>query len=610
MTNRDVLCSAIGLLALAMVLAAPAETRAQSAENVAVVINDNSPDSVRIGQAYAAARSIPDSNIFRIRTALTENIERAIYTQTIETPLMQAISRARLQDRIHYIVLTKGVPLRIDGTAGRDATVASVDSELTLLYIRLVGNTFKTEAAVVNSYFLGDRDPAEAKPFSHRDHAMYLVSRLDGFTVEDVLALIDRGVSPQKAGKVVLDQRDALVDRTGDTWLELASKRLAAQKYEGEVVLEQTPKPARDVADVLGYFSWGSTDPQNRVRSFGMRFAPGAIAATFVGSDARTFREPPATWVPTGDSLNRTGWYAGSPESLTGDLIRAGVTGAVGYVAQPFLSASVRPQIVFPAYMKGLSVVEAFYLAMPTVSWQAVVIGDPLCAPFRSEPLSRADLEDGLDSVTELPALFSRRRLDMALAVTTGVPEQAVALGLKAESFTARGDMVAARKAVAEALQVAPKFVNALVMAAAMDEAAGQIDAAASGYRQVLELEPDNVLALNNLAFSLAVHRKMPAEGLPFARRAVNAAPSNPSVIDTLAWIQHLLGDDAGAAKLMEQVVKSNTLNPDLRLHAAIIFAGAGQRTQAQTQLTIALKLNPALAKNPEVKQLQSQLAK
>ena len=60
----------------------------------------------------------------------------------------------------------------------------------------------------------------------------------------------------------------------------------------------------------------------------------------------------------------------------------------------------------------------------------------------------------------------------------------------------------------------------------------------------------------------------------------------------------------------MEQVIKTNTLNPEIRLHAAIVFAAAGARTIAKEQLSIALKLNPALADALEVKQLQAQLAK
>ena len=53
------------------------------------------------------------------------------------------LGRQGAQDRILYIVLTKGLPLRIDGTAGRQGTVSSVDSELTLLYRKMTGDNFR-----------------------------------------------------------------------------------------------------------------------------------------------------------------------------------------------------------------------------------------------------------------------------------------------------------------------------------------------------------------------------------------------------------------------------------------------------------------------------------
>ena len=42
----------------------------------------------------------------------------------------------------------------------------------------------------------------------------------------------------------------------------------------------------------LGYYSWGFDSPRSRFRHFGFGFAP-ALAAMFVSSGARTFREPP-----------------------------------------------------------------------------------------------------------------------------------------------------------------------------------------------------------------------------------------------------------------------------------------------------------------------------
>jgi len=606
MTRR---VSVVSLMSAALLVASQLGAHAQSPENVAVVINDNSADSQKIGQAYAAARSIPDSNVLHIRTLTEESIDRDTFLRTIHGPLAAAIGRARLHDRILYLVLTKGIPIRVAGTQGQTGSVASVDSELTLLYRRMTGRLDKPEGPVTNPYFLADRDITDARPFTHHSFDIFLVSRLDAFTVDEALSLIDKAASAKSDGRIVLDQRAALVNSTGDTWLELASTRLAGQGFGEQVVLETTPKPARGVTQVLGYSSWGSTDPQNRVRTVGLTFAPGAIATTFVGSDARTFREPPLAWIPTGDSANRFTWYAGSPESLVGDLIRDGVTGAAGYVAQPFLAGSIRPQILFPAYVAGFNLVEAFYLAMPFLSWQTVVIGDPLCGPFPRKTLSRSEIEDGLDEVTELPTLFSKQRLATAVGLTPGIPERAVALALRGDGLTARGDPAGARAAFTEAVETAPRFGYALMQRAALDETAGRHDEAIEGYRLILEIDANHVVALNNLAFALAVHRKMPMEALALAKRAATLAPT-PTILDTLGWIQHLLGDNAGAAKVMAQVVKTNIPDADIRLHAAVIFAAVGALAPAKNELAIALKLNPALANRAEVKELQAQLAK
>src|SRR5688572_15345612 len=112
---------------------------AQSAENVAVVINDNSPDSQRIGEHYARTRSLPASDVLRIRVSPVETVERGVYVSSIEVPIAAAIRHAGLHDRVLYLVLTKGVPLGIAGTTGLSGTLASVDSELTVLYRRMAG---------------------------------------------------------------------------------------------------------------------------------------------------------------------------------------------------------------------------------------------------------------------------------------------------------------------------------------------------------------------------------------------------------------------------------------------------------------------------------------
>ena len=111
---------------------------AQTAANVAVVINEESPASIQIGEYYVRKRGIPEANVIRIRTKADEPIGRPAYAGSIELPIALALRTRGLQDRILYLVLTKGVPLKISGPPGLTGTMATVDAELTLLYLSLI----------------------------------------------------------------------------------------------------------------------------------------------------------------------------------------------------------------------------------------------------------------------------------------------------------------------------------------------------------------------------------------------------------------------------------------------------------------------------------------
>ncbi len=603
--------SRLGLATMLVVMFVwpPALSVAQTAANVAVVINENSAVSQQVGEYYIRQRAIPASNVIRLRTSQDETIDRIPYQSTIEGPVAIALERERLQDRILYIVLTKGIPLRINGTGGVNGTVASVDSELTLLYSRMTGQQVPTAGRVSNSYFLGAKEVSDAGRFTHRGQLIYLVSRLDAFTVAEALGLVDKARNPGSDGTFVLDQRAALVNRTGEDWLELAAKRLAAQGMGDRVMLDTSPQGVRNVPNVLGYYSWGSNDPRNRVRTFGMGFVPGSLAATFVSSDARTFKQPPADWVPN-DSAEQAKWFGGTPQSLIGDLIHEGATGVAGHVAEPYLRSTVRPEILFPAYAAGFNLIEAFYLAMPDLSWQTVVVGDPLCAPFPRKTLSREEIEDPIDSTTALPGLFSARRVAMALKQFPGMAESVVRLVVRAETLVAIGELDAARVALEEATKTAPNVAPFELQLGLLYEQAGQVDRAAERYQRVLDVQPNNAIALNNLAYSIAVRRKAPAEALPLAKRAAAGAPNDGTVLDTLAWIEHLLGDDVTAAKQIAQAVVRASGNPEIRLHAAVIYAASGARAVTEIELKEALRLDPSLETRDEVRQVRSALAK
>lgn len=595
-------CTALVPLVLAVFGQAPAS--AQSGDQIAVIINELSPHSIEVGEYYVQRRGVPPSQVIRIRTALKDVINRNEYTNEIEAPIMNALGEARLQDRVHYLVLSKDIPLRVDGTGGREGTTASVDSELTLIYRRMVGEVVLTRAGIANPYYLGTKPIGEARPFTHRDHDIYLVTRLDGFTAQDAMQLVDRCSASSPSGQIVLDQRGEVANRLGDAWLDAAAARLEGAGMADRVVIGSTPKVG-DGTQVLGYYSWGSIDPENRTRTTGLTFAPGAIAATFVSTDARTFREPPADWLPL--EHDRRAVFAGSRQSLTADLIRQGVAGAAGHVAEPYLQSVIRPETLFPAYLAGFNLAESFYMAMPSLSWQTVVVGDPLCRVAPRAGLSTDELDPGIDPDTEQPRWFAERQKKRLGG--QGVQARALALWVKAENYLAQRNPTAARLALEEATMIDPALVGAHMKLAEIYTNEENYAAAIERYRVVLKLKPEHLVAMNNLAYAIAVHLKDPEEAMQLARRAVVIAKFDGSVLDTLAWIEFLSGDTATASKRVADAVRRKPDSPDIRLHAAIIYAAVGALPEARSELAEALRLKPAFATRDDVKELQARLA-
>ena len=111
----------LSLLAGAILLCGNNDAAAQSASNVLVVINEASRESQTIGDYYIGKRSIPAGNVCRLTAKTDETIQRAEFDQQIQLPISRCISATGSQDRILYIVLTKGVPMR-DRRNRADAT--------------------------------------------------------------------------------------------------------------------------------------------------------------------------------------------------------------------------------------------------------------------------------------------------------------------------------------------------------------------------------------------------------------------------------------------------------------------------------------------------------
>jgi uncharacterized protein (TIGR03790 family) len=352
-----------------MLLIAAGALHAQSGENILLVVNKNAAVSRQIGDYYRPRRSVPVKNVCYLATASEEEVDWKTYQEQVERPISDCLVKGGLTETILYIVTTLGVPLKVDGPgSGFVAEHASVDSELTLLYGKLKSQSYVRAGPVPNPLF-GRRDGH----FAHPAFAMYLVTRLAGYDFNDVKAMIDRALAARNRGKFVIDLQSEKNDQ-GNNWLRTAAMLLPGTR----LMMDETARPVYGQKDVIGYASWGSNDLARKQRWLHFEWLPGAIAAEFVSTSARTFKRPPDTWKPT-TWEDKGHYYAGTPQGLVADLIHEGATGASGNTYEPFLSGCVRPDYTLPEYYLGHNLAESFYEGMPFLSWQGIVLGDPLC---------------------------------------------------------------------------------------------------------------------------------------------------------------------------------------------------------------------------------------
>jgi Tfp pilus assembly protein PilF len=179
---------------------------------------------------------------------------------------------------------------------------------------------------------------------------------------------------------------------------------------------------------------------------------------------------------------------------------------------------------------------------------------------------------------------------------------------VRAEARLEKGDRAGARALLVQITTAAPTVARPHLRLALLEDSNGEHDAAIAGYRRVLQLQPHNVLALNNLAYDLAVYKSAPMEARVFAIRAVNESKREGPIVDTLAWVEHLLGNETSAGALIAEAVRSTPNNATIRLHAAFISAARGDVNAAATQLKEAVRRNPALEHEADVQELQQRL--
>jgi len=360
-------------------------------EQILVVANRNARASIGLAKYYMEKRGIPEKNLLRLFVTDQEVCSRSEYDKKIAAPIRSYLTENFKDQEIRALLLISGVPLKIKSsdehrsptpkndlaeanekeTASKqlqNGNRASVDSELALLKVE----AYPLAGWLKNPLYLGNRNTV--LPIERQQ--IMLVSRLDGPSEDIVRRLIDQSLLAEQQGLngvAYFDARwpfpknkelsayamyDKAIHLTAQTIRK--SKRLPVVLEESKTLFQ--PGDCPDAALYCGWYSIAKY-----VDAFAWQ--PGAIGYHIASSECQTLRKKGSTvWCKM--------------------MLEKGISATIGPVYEPFVQAYPLPQLFFGLLFKGLSLAEAYSLSTPYLSWQMVLIGDPLYRPFSSPPVN------------------------------------------------------------------------------------------------------------------------------------------------------------------------------------------------------------------------------
>ncbi|MEM9070535.1 MAG: TIGR03790 family protein [Myxococcota bacterium] len=334
-------------------------------EELGVVINEDDPQSVAVGERYLEARGVPAENVVRVRLPIEDRISREAFASVEE-------AIAGLPDAVQGLAVTWTRPYRVDCMSVTSALAFGFDER----FCNTTGMTCGATGA--SDLFRSD----STRPFA--DHGARPAMMLAAASTEDALALIDRGV----ASDGTLPTGDGYLVRTTDTarsvrwptfeglparWSGLSLTYVDNADGSGANVIQ-------DTGNVLFYFTGLARVPEIDTNTY----LPGAVADHLTSFGGR---------VPTaGGQMSVVRW------------LEAGATGSYGTVLEPcnFQQKFPNVPIFLSAYFRGATLLEAYW---SSVRWpgEGLFVGEPLARPFERQVATVEEEEVVLETNAILP---------------------------------------------------------------------------------------------------------------------------------------------------------------------------------------------------------------
>ncbi len=202
-------------------------------------------------------------------------------------------------------------------------------------------------------------------------------------------------------------------------------------------------------------------------------------------------------------------------------------------------------------------------------------------------------LLDKIENSQDLVSAQNRRasilarqgKLDEARKLLRALPERNAAearMKLSAEVALLRDNKQykPAYDLLAEAIIKDPKDTDLMYDQAMIAEKIGNLAEMERLLRQVIAAKPEYHHAYNALGYSFAERNIRLAEAKQLIQKALEYAPGDPFITDSLAWVEFRMGNKAEAARLLETAYKARP-DAEIAAHYGEVLWSLGQRDRA-----------------------------
>ena len=344
----------------AVMTSVPCAWAGDSGLNVIVVVNQNSSNSLQLGNDYCERRGVPPQNLFRMTgwTGGDTNWQQADFENDLLDPLLAMISSRGLTNQAEIVLLSMDIPYRVINGDSENGTTSALFYGFKTNTAPPPGlpDTCSLPGDSTNSYSYSELPFALAEPETAGTNSFLAVMLTDN-SVAQAESTLQRGAASDSSFPSETVYLEKTTDASRNVRFLLFDNAIQECRARGDNDVTRTNSNFTGFTNALG-LDTGLTFLSLATNAY----VPGAVADNLTSFGGYIFE------------------YSGQTPLLA--FLEAGACASYGTVVEPCNYAYKFPDPMVYFYQnRGFCLAEAYYQSLAN-PYEGVMVGEPLSAPF------------------------------------------------------------------------------------------------------------------------------------------------------------------------------------------------------------------------------------